>query len=76
LLGIVVIIVALLNFLHIRGAIDAETFHPPTRFAILLTVLICRFSPINATNKKGLHFMVHMLMLRRARLSPNLIALA
>src|SRR6266571_3839974 len=39
LLGIVVIIVALLNFLHIRVAIDAETFHPPTRFAILLTVL-------------------------------------
>lgn len=39
LLGVVVIIVALLNFLHIRGAIDAETFYPPTRFAILLTVL-------------------------------------
>ena len=39
LLGVVVIIVALLNFLHIRVAIDAETFHPPTRFAILLTVL-------------------------------------
>ena len=39
LLGIVVIIVALLNFLHIRVAIDAETFHPPTQFAILLTVL-------------------------------------
>ncbi len=38
-LGVVVIIVALLNFLHIRVAIDAETFHPPTRFAILLTVL-------------------------------------
>ena len=39
LLGMVVIIVALLNFLHIRVAIDAETFHPPTQFAILLTVL-------------------------------------
>ena len=39
LLGIVMIIVALLNFLHIRVAIDAETFHPPSRFAILLTVL-------------------------------------
>ena len=38
-LGVVVIIVALLNFLHIRRAIDAETFHPPTRFAILLTIL-------------------------------------
>ncbi|MCL4559741.1 MAG: DUF202 domain-containing protein [Chloroflexi bacterium] len=39
LLGIVVIIVALLNFLHIRIAIDAETFHPGARFAIALTVL-------------------------------------
>lgn len=38
-LGVVVIIVALLNFLHIRRAIEAETFHPPIRFAILLTVL-------------------------------------
>lgn len=38
-LGVVVSIVALLNFLHIRVAIDAETFHPPTRFAILLTIL-------------------------------------
>jgi len=39
LLGVAVIIIALLNFLHIRVAIDAETFHPSTRFAILLTVL-------------------------------------
>ena len=39
LLGTVMIIVALLNFLHIRRAIDVETFHPSTRFAILLTVL-------------------------------------
>ena|SRR5712692_6158696 len=39
LLGIVVIVVALLNFLQIRVAIDAETFHPATRFVILLTVL-------------------------------------
>jgi putative membrane protein len=39
LLGVVVIIVALLNFLRIRTAIDAGTFHPPTSFAILLTVL-------------------------------------
>ncbi|MBV9689256.1 MAG: DUF202 domain-containing protein [Ktedonobacteraceae bacterium] len=39
LLGIAPIVVALLNFLHIRVAIDTETFHPPTHFAILLTVL-------------------------------------
>lgn len=38
-LGVVVVIVALLNFLHIRVAIEAETFHPPMWFAILLTVL-------------------------------------
>lgn len=38
-LGVVMIIVALLSFLHIRGAIDTETFHPPVRFAILLTIL-------------------------------------
>ena len=40
LLGIVVIIVELLSFLHTRVAIDTETFHPPTLFAILLTVLL------------------------------------
>ena len=39
LLGIIVIVVALLNFLHIRVAIDAETYHPATQFVILLTVL-------------------------------------
>ncbi len=39
LLGIIVIVVALLNFLHIRVAIDAETYHPATHFVILLTVL-------------------------------------
>jgi putative membrane protein len=39
LLGIVIIIVALVNFLHIRVAIDTDTFHPPTHFAILLTIL-------------------------------------
>ncbi len=39
LLGVAVIIVALRNFLHIRTAIDAETFQPPAIFAILLTVL-------------------------------------
>ena len=39
LLGIIVIVVALLNFLRVRVAIDAETYHPATQFAILLTVL-------------------------------------
>jgi putative membrane protein len=38
LLGIIVIITALLNFLQIRTAIEAETFYPRTGFAILLTV--------------------------------------
>jgi putative membrane protein len=38
-LGVVMIIVALLSFLHIQGAIEAETFHPSTWFAILLTIL-------------------------------------
>ncbi len=38
LLGVVVIIMALLNFLQIRSSIDAETFHPPIQFAIFLTV--------------------------------------
>lgn len=39
LLGVVMIVVALLNFLHIRRSIDAEHFHPPAAFAIILTVL-------------------------------------
>ncbi len=39
LLGVVVIIIALLSFLQVRTAIDAESFHPSTRFAILLTIL-------------------------------------
>jgi putative membrane protein len=39
LLGVAVIIIALLSFLQVRIAIDAETFHPSTHFAILLTVL-------------------------------------
>lgn len=38
-LGVVIIIVALINFLHIRRAIDREQFHPPAGFAILLTIL-------------------------------------
>jgi len=39
LLGVVVMIVSLLNFLHIRRSIDSEQFHPQAGFAILLTVL-------------------------------------
>ncbi|HZS75762.1 MAG TPA: DUF202 domain-containing protein [Ktedonobacteraceae bacterium] len=39
LLGVVMMVMALLNFLHIRRAIDAEHFHPPAAFAIILTVL-------------------------------------
>ncbi len=39
LLGVVIMIVALLNFLHIRRAIDTEQFHPQTSFAVLLTIL-------------------------------------
>lgn len=39
LLGMVMIVVALLNFLHIRAAIDTETFHPPARFVVVLAVL-------------------------------------
>ncbi len=38
-LGVIMMIVALLNFLHNRRSIDAEQFHPHTHFAILLTVL-------------------------------------
>ncbi len=39
LLGVMVMIVALINFLQIRRAIDKEQFHPRAGFAILLTVL-------------------------------------
>lgn len=38
-LGIVMLVVALLNFLHHRANIDKESFHPPARFAVLLTIL-------------------------------------
>ncbi len=38
-LGIVMMIVALLEFLHIRRSIDSERFHPPAGFAIILTIL-------------------------------------
>ena len=39
LLGVIVMIVSLVNFLHIRSAIDKEQFQPTARFAVLLTVL-------------------------------------
>jgi putative membrane protein len=38
-LGVVIMIVALLEFLQIRRSIDSERFHPPAGFAIILTVL-------------------------------------
>ncbi|GAC1454788.1 MAG: DUF202 domain-containing protein [Ktedonobacteraceae bacterium] len=39
LLGVIIMVMSLLNFLHIRNAIDIETFHPQAGFAILLTIL-------------------------------------
>jgi putative membrane protein len=39
-LGVVIMIVALLEFLHIRRSIDSERFHPPAGFAIILTILV------------------------------------
>jgi len=39
LLGVVMMIVALLNFLHVRRSIDADQFHPQASFAIVLTIL-------------------------------------
>ena len=39
LLGIVVLIFALINFLTIRSAIDNKDFHPQANFSIVLTVL-------------------------------------
>ncbi len=41
LLGVMMIAIALINFLHIRRAIDYEQFHPPAGFAIVLTILAC-----------------------------------
>lgn len=41
LLGVVMIVIALVNFLHNRRAIDNEQFHPPAGFAIVLTLLAC-----------------------------------
>jgi putative membrane protein len=41
LLGVLMMVVALVNFLHIRRSIDAERFHPPAAFSVILTVLAC-----------------------------------
>ena len=41
LLGTVVMVVALLNFLQARRSIDKEEFHPHSGFAIALTVITC-----------------------------------
>src|SRR6266852_7491090 len=39
LLGVIMMIVALLEFLQIRRSIDLERFHPPAAFSIVLTIL-------------------------------------
>lgn len=39
LLGVVMMVVALLNFLHNRRTIDEENFHPHVGFAVLLTII-------------------------------------
>jgi putative membrane protein len=38
-LGVIVMLTALISFLHIRRSIDAERFHPPAGFAVALTIL-------------------------------------
>ncbi|MDQ2905681.1 MAG: DUF202 domain-containing protein [Ktedonobacteraceae bacterium] len=39
LLGTVMMFVSLLNFLHVRRAIDEEHFHPSARYAIILAII-------------------------------------
>ena len=39
LLGVIMMIVALVEFLQIRRSIDSESFHPPAAFSIILTIL-------------------------------------
>jgi putative membrane protein len=41
LLGVIMMIVALVNFLQNRRAIDKEEFYPRASFSILLTILAC-----------------------------------
>ena len=38
-LGVIMMIVALVEFLQIRRSIDSESFHPPAAFSIILTIL-------------------------------------
>src|SRR2546423_13258047 len=47
-LGIVVMVVALINFLQNRRAIDKEEFHPRRGFAIFMTVVMCLIGAILA----------------------------
>jgi putative membrane protein len=39
LLGVLILVVALINFLEIRRAIDKEQFHPQMRWSLLLTAI-------------------------------------
>ena len=41
LLGVIMMVVALVNFLQNRRAIDKEEFYPRASFSILLTILAC-----------------------------------
>ncbi len=47
-LGIVIMVVALLNFLQARRAIDKEIFHPHRGFAIFMTIVTCLIGAILA----------------------------
>src|SRR6516162_5628249 len=38
-LGVIMMVVALFEFLQIRRTIDSERFHPPAAFSIILTIL-------------------------------------
>ena len=38
-LGVVMMVVALIEFLQIRSSIDSERFHPPATFSVILTIL-------------------------------------
>jgi len=38
-LGVVMMVVALFEFLQIRSSIDSERFHPPAAFSVILTIL-------------------------------------
>jgi putative membrane protein len=48
LLGTLVMVVALINFLQVRNSIDKDRFHPHRAFAILLTVITCLIGVILA----------------------------